>query len=168
MYGTMPWKILFKTKEKYLTNRNQFIKNFFEFLHDKDYVVLKYIEDDISSIRELSDIDLAVSKQSAELIEKFIGGSENVLNFKVYTSSFMKMVYIIFKDNSFLEVDLINSFIRKDICYLDTSEMITNYHINHNQLKVPSNEYSFLYIFLFHLLNKTNNCYFLISKLIKQ
>lgn len=136
-----------------MTNRNQFIKDLFLFLRDKDYVVLKYIEDDIASIGALSDIDLAVSKKSSDQIEKFITKYESVLNFKAYRNSFMKMVYIAFNDSSFLEVDLINSFIRKDIHYLDTNEMLTNYHLNHEQLKVPHAEYSFLYIFLFYILN---------------
>lgn len=139
-----------------MTNRNHFIRNFFIFLADKDYALLKYIEDDLSSIGATSDIDIAISKNNSALVLDFVKNQESVRTYNVYSSSFMKMVYISFKDNSFLELDLINNFIRKDICYLDIKELLRNQTNNHEQLKVPSLKYSFLYILLFYILNKAN------------
>ena len=139
-----------------MTNRKQFIKDFFNFLLDKDYIVLKYIEDSIDSIGDYSDIDLAVKKDLSNQIMDYVNKYENILNYEKYSYTFMDMTYIVFNDNTFIELDLINGLMRKSISYLDIDEVLDNVYINNENIKVSTLEYNFLSIFLFYLLNKTD------------
>jgi len=143
-------------KEYNLSNREKFIFDLFDFLNNKNYVALKYIEDDISNIEEYSDIDLGVTKELSNEIINFLNNYNNILIYKIYSYSFMNMTYIVFKDKTFVGLDLIHSFFRKNIIYLDINELINNTFTNHNGIKVSKLEYNFLNIFLFYLLNKTN------------
>lgn len=69
----------------------------------------------------------------------------------------MCVVELYFKDNSFLSIDLIYVLLEeKNIDYIDINELLESSITNHESIKLPSNEYSFLYILLFYHLNGEN------------
>lgn len=136
--------------------RQKFIIDFFQFLKTKEYVVLKFTESSIFNIGNYSDIDLAVKVSLNANIISYIHKYENILGYKVYSYSFMKMIYVFFKDNTFIELDLINNFVRKYFSYLNVKEVLDNSYENPEGVKVSRTEYNFLNIFLFYFLNKTD------------
>lgn len=139
-----------------MKNRKRFVEDIFEFLRDKDYVNLKYIEDEISSIGDHSDVDLAVTHELSKQIMSFLDQYQTILYYETYSYSFMNTVYIFFNDGSFIQLDLIEKFVRKQLQYLDLEEILGNSYIDHEGVKLSIVEYNFLNIFLFYVLNKQN------------
>jgi thymidylate kinase len=71
----------------------------------------------------------------------------------VQKKSFIWFITLLFKDDSYLEIDLLHRFDRKGIVYLDAQEVLAKGVRCQNGLKVLTPSYSFEYIMLFYLLN---------------
>jgi thymidylate kinase len=139
-----------------LSLRVKFIKNTFQYLEDCDYVLLKYTERKLVKIGRFSDIDLILTSSCEDNILKFIKNSSDVKKYTLSNHSFMKIIYVVFNDESFLELDLINTFVRKHVVYLDKELLLRNYYINEEGVRLPEITFGFLYIFLFYILNKSD------------
>jgi hypothetical protein len=138
------------------THREEFIQKLFKKNTHIKYSVVKHIDYSINDINKYSDIDIAICKKYLNEILNFILEDNNILKKKINKKSFMCVLELYFKDNSFLSIDLIYAFRRKNIDYIDINELLESSITNHESIKLPSNEYSFLYIFLFYHLNGEN------------
>lgn len=138
------------------THREEFIQKLFKKNTHIKYSIVKHIDYSINDINKYSDIDIAICKKYLNEILNFILEDNNILKKKINKKSFMCVVELYFKDNSFLSIDLIYAFRRKNIDYIDINKLLESSITNHELIKLPSNEYSFLYIFLFYHLNGEN------------
>ncbi len=134
-------------------NKEEFASELFARLSKAKYAILKCVSGDIGSIGVNSDIDLAVDREASVLVRAFAREHRFVRVYREYSSSFMTTIYLSFLDYSFLEIDLIHDFIRKDLRYLRCSELLDRARPNSRGLIIPSVEYQFLYVSLFYFLN---------------
>ena len=110
------------------------------------------------SVNELiignSDIDILIKKQDAAFYTSLIQSNPLIRKVKVHKKSFMHTVMIHFEDDSFLSLDLLFSFKRKSIEYLNAEEVLQHTIKASDQLKVPIPIHDFEYTYLFYLLNQ--------------
>lgn len=135
------------------SNRESFINSLFKQLNGKSYALLKFLGEGEVEIGKTSDIDLLVDKT---LVENLIAGiklNETVRRVKVRRKSYMTFVNIFFKDGSFLELDLIYEFKRKQTVFLKANEILENAIYNAQGIRLPQIEHQFEYIYLFYMLN---------------
>ena len=142
---------------KLLTCRESFIDSFFKWLRTQNlkYAVLKPFSREIG---KFSDIDLVITKDSREDILRFIlnNSRSSIEKIKVFGYSYMDSICIFFSDLSFLQIDLIRDFVRKDLRYLNSSELIDTAYYDEYGIRRVRRDYGLLYLFLFYTLNKTN------------
>ena len=97
------------------THREEFIQKLIKKNTHIKYSIVKHIDYSINDINNYSDIDIAICKKYLNEILNFILEDNNILKKKIYKKSFMCVVELYFKDNSFLSIDLIYAFRRKNI-----------------------------------------------------
>lgn len=135
------------------SNRKSFVREFFSSLTGKKYVVLKHRNESIEDLPEFSDLDLLITKTDLNkiihLAEKHILVSKS----KVRNKSFMSTIELFFKDGSYLSIDLIHAFHRKELQYLDARKMLTAQSLTFERIQVPEARFCFEYTWLFYLLN---------------
>ena len=134
------------------TKRKMFLKQLFEFLLDKKYVLLKNAGKMVDELSYTSDVDLLIDKHDLPSILKWIGSNNEMQKVKMVHKSFMSTVQLFFDDNSFLSIDLLNDFRRKSIQYIKPSFLLENGVLD-NGVKILPAEYDYLYIFLFYQIN---------------
>lgn len=139
-----------------MRNRVTFIEKFFIFIRNLDYAVLKYTENNLNEINFTSDIDIAIKKSDFANILEFIRSADIIEKYHIYKNSFMYTITFYFKDGSFLSLDLIYKFIRKDLEYIKINKLLESKEINHENISIPNIEYQFLYIYFFYIINKSN------------
>jgi thymidylate kinase len=136
-----------------MSNRTQFLHEFFSFLEPYPYAVLKMIHASIESLPEASDVDLLVKKEDLTDIETFCRQHPKVKQWHFQKKSFIWFVCLLFEDGTYLEIDLLHRFDRKGIVYIDAEEVLREGVGRQGELKVLTPAYSFEYIILFYLLN---------------
>lgn len=135
--------------------RNNFIREFFLFLAPHEYSVLKNAGKPIASLSYESDIDILIKKSDKEEILKWIYTYSDIQKIKCIKKSFMTTVQIFFLDTSFLSVDLLHDFHRKDICYINKNILLSGI-VKENGIKILPPAYDYLYIFLFYQINNSS------------
>lgn len=139
-----------------MSQREEFLQYFFNTIRKDEYVLLKFVHDSINKIAATSDIDLLIAeKNETQFIEIIRKGSniERVIQFK---KSFATFISVVFKDDSYLEIDLINSFDRKGTIFLDADTVLKSGYLNQNGIRLPELKYAAEYMILFYLINKSD------------
>lgn len=132
--------------------RKIFIQKLFRHLNSTDYLLLKFIENDLSEISENSDLDILFKEKKHDKIEAFAKCESTVIKIASHQQSFMKQLFLHFADGGFLQVDCLYQLIRKDLIYLSNEELFAQ-----RKVKSGINTYSdfclFEHLVLFHQLN---------------
>lgn len=136
-----------------MTQRNQFLREFFVFAQSRRYAVLKMIWDTVEEIPESSDVDLLIDKDDRREYFMFCADHPLVMHSHIQKKSFIHFITLLFRDGTYLELDLLFRFDRKGITYLDAEEMLEHDTRDHNGIRVLSHSRSFEYIILFYMLN---------------
>lgn len=136
-----------------MSQRNDFLRDFFAHLGKKNYAVLKMIYGCIEEIPESSDVDLLVHQEDLAGIERFCIAHPAVKQFHLQKKSFIWFITLLFSDNTYLELDLLHRFDRKGVVYLDAEEVFRQGVAVQNGMKVLNPSYSFEYVILFYMLN---------------
>jgi thymidylate kinase len=134
------------------TKRKLFLKQLFQFLLDKKYVMLKNAGKVVDELSYTSDVDLLIDKQDLSSILKWVRSNDDIQKVKLVHKSFMSTVQLFFDDNSFLSLDLLNDFRRKSIRYINPSLLLEK-GVLENGVKILPAQYDYLYIFLFYQIN---------------
>lgn len=132
--------------------RINFIKDFFSFLTPLKYVVLKNAGKPIATLSMESDIDILINKTDKESIINWIYAYVDVEKIKCIRKSFMTTLQLFFLDNSFLSIDLLHEFHRKEFNYIEKDILLTGTVVE-NDIKILPSHLDYLYIFLFYQLN---------------
>lgn len=120
------------------------------------YAMLKLNVSDLSELPETSDLDILVSAETKKELLQFVHSFGWKITVKSVNKSFMSQWTLRFFDGSILHIDLIKSFRRKLINYMEASEVIERSFKLSNGLSVPTPEHDFEYAFLFYNLNGQN------------
>ncbi len=139
-----------------MSQREEFLHYFFNTIRKCEYVLLKFVHDSIDKIPPTSDLDLLITqKNEAQLIEIIRKGA-NVDNVFLFNKSFATFISVVFKDDSYLEIDLIYSFDRKGTIFLDADTVLKSGYLNENGICLPELKFAAEYMILFYLINKSD------------
>lgn len=142
---------------KYFTNnsyRKAFIKELFSVILPTNYVLMKYCETKMNLLPSSTDLDILIDKQYFTQLMLKINNSQYVLKTQIHKKSFMNTVEVYFKDGSFLSLDFLFSFMRKDLQLLDPKVILGIQGKTSDGVLVPQKRYDFEYKMLFYQLNK--------------
>lgn len=133
--------------------RQTLITGLFDLLHQKNYAVLKWGGGAPEWLSEQSDIDMAIEPGLRSLIQSFFKQHPLVSEVRESRKSFMSNFAVILQDGSFLSVDTIWKFKRRDLVMLNASELLRSRERNAWGLRVPSIRFDLEYTWLFYTLN---------------
>lgn len=135
--------------------RTSFISRLFENLQDESYALLKHKG---VSVYEDSycDLDLLITENTLQKITHFMDEDASIRKINWSKKSYMTTAELFFQDGSFLSLDLIREFKRKNIIYLDHNELLEQTHKDSEGIKVPAFHHDFEYTYLFYILNHSN------------
>ncbi len=140
-------------EKKLTTQRQLLLTDIFNFLTDKKYAALKWLVAEPSTLREESDIDLCVTKEVRNELKSFLKQHPYVIKVKENRRSFMTTFSVILSDSSFISIDAILKFKRKDLIMLNAAELLQRTQQNGFGVKVPAVHDDLSYMWLFYLLN---------------
>jgi len=136
------------------TEKKHFIQSLFDSLKTEHYVLLKWFGEDLSKLADNSDLDILIKKGGSKKIEAFL--YESTLFSKIEKEVLAGVVhfYLYFKNGDFLQIDLLNKFVRKDLIYLSAKEVFAN-SIIIADIKTYPTYLLFEHTLLFNLLNNS-------------
>ncbi|MBC7387856.1 MAG: hypothetical protein H7329_01470, partial [Opitutaceae bacterium] len=127
----------------------------FNELNNKSYACLKFIYGTVDQLPESSDLDILISISDLPSAVAYIKNSRLVSKVKLVEKSFMSTAHIFFKDGSFLEIDLITAFKRKQHSMMNAADVLKGSR-KQNGIFIPDIKHDFEYTFLFHQLNSSS------------
>ena len=133
-------------------HKKHFIKSIFESLKSESYVLLKWLREDLTELSDTSDLDILITDKGKEKIENLIHKTSLFLKIEQEEYIGVNHYYLYFKNGDFLQIDLLNKFIRKDLVYLSSQEVLAN-HIEVSGIKTYPTDLLFEHTLLFSLLN---------------
>jgi thymidylate kinase len=134
-------------------DRRAFLRWFLSSLSDEPYVLLKYVEPSIDNLDQRSDLDVLVTEQALGKIVGRVEGAPGVERVSQIRRSHMRMLRVFLSDGGFLQIDLLHSFSRKGLLFLDARRVLASASANAEGWKLPGPTESFEYTALFYLLN---------------
>ncbi len=135
------------------SHRTSFIPFYFKGIEGLNYALLKGDIEEQFSIGEFSDIDLIIDSKDVQEAIKRAKNYAYISSIKVLNKVHMQQLYIQFKDETFIEIDLIHSFRRKSLIYLSVDDFLRNSISNKSFYKVCREEDQLLFIYFFYQLN---------------
>lgn len=138
-----------------MTSRRIFLHSLINFLNTKNYCLLKFTHQTLDELPLTSDLDIAVDKQTLKSTIHWIDQHKDIKKILKLKKSYMHQLWIFFKDDSFLAIDLINDFIRKTTRYMNCSFLLKN-AIEKNGLRKAHSTDDFLYTLCFYTLNTSS------------
>lgn len=140
-------------KHRHINQRHHFISFFSSRLVHFPHAFLKLRDVHPLQLSKDADLDILIQKKDLKQLMKYVHQHENVKDYKAYHKSFMTTLEITFNDESFLVLDLIHDFRRKELVYLDPQTLLKHRNTNTKNIMVPDAHHDFEYCFLFYILN---------------
>lgn len=132
-----------------MNHRDQFIQNFFQLVEPYPYVLLKHMD----KIEESSDLDILLDNARTKKVMPILVTDPSVEKYKLLMENTMWQLFLYFKDNSFLQIDFLFGFYRKELVYLDKVEVENTAVREANGWRVCRLPHLAEHVFLFNLLN---------------
>ncbi len=132
--------------------RKEFIENLFTSLKDTSYCLLKWTGENPTELPSKSDLDILGGKEVLENTITLIEGFSGLLKWTKQSLHGVNHLYLYFEDNSFLQIDILSSFVRKGIEYLSSSSILKETIVK-SGIKTYTNKRLFEHLFLFNTLN---------------
>lgn len=154
---------------KMTSKRGLFIIDFFDFIKNKQYATIKFIQEAPENLSEYSDIDICIRRNDLTDLLYFIASSQFVKSVSNKKITHMNSVFIFFDDGSTLSIDFIWQFKRKEIDFLNANQVLSNAESNSFGVKHMDNHSLSLYVGLFYGLNgsKVPNHYLYLKEYLK-
>lgn len=132
------------------------VNNVFDFFQPKNYATLKWLVEKPERLAEESDIDLCIQQSDLAAFRTYINQNPLVTKVVERKQSFMSNFAIMLKDNSFLSIDLIWKFKRRELVMLDAAGLLASATANRFGVKTPGVLANFNYTWLFYILNNAS------------
>lgn len=149
------WKdsIQFLLKRENNSVRKSVLSDLQKHIHHLNYALLKFNLSELSETPETSDIDICTTREDAKSFISFLENHPFVA--KVNTKDLVKMLQleVVLLDGQRIDLDLIFKFLRKNIEYLNASEILDSRVLSENGMWLASNQMNRKYIMLFYALN---------------
>ena len=136
-----------------MTERLKFVKRLFVQLHDYQYVLLKHIDFSIEEISDRSDLDFLISKTDFTSLFNTFGSNESIKKINIKNQNTMSQVFIFFQDNSYLQLDFLFGFYRKELVYLQKGQVFQFSKANQEGVNICNDRHLFEHLLLFNFLN---------------
>lgn len=136
--------------------RKEFIEEFITFLGDKKYALMRNIYGGTQNWPLASDLDIAMSAKDIKEVILYLKKHSKIRTINTLQQSFMSSVDIYFIDGSFLHLDLIHEFKRKDLVYMDMQEVLDHSEPNDEGIKIPREKDDAEYLLYFYQLNNAS------------
>lgn len=133
--------------------REEFLEQFFERHKQSPYAALKFIHGSVEAMGPFTDLDLVVTPEFRETLIAESRRHPAVYKSRVHRKSFMTTIELYFRDQSYLSIDLLTAFHRKDVAYLDTGRLLRSASPVRSHVRLPDERFAFEYAWLFNLLN---------------
>jgi len=140
-------------EQKVANHRSQFLHYLFSSLRPYQYVVLKTLEANLDDWPVHSDVDILCDQEAYQQFLVFLKRSPEVVNFHARKSTHDHKYFIYFKDQSFLQVDILFHLVRKEVQYLDNSQIFERQITSSEGIKYASRSCVMEHVFLFNVLN---------------
>jgi len=135
------------TPEKYT-----FIQSFFNYIQAEEYVLLKWLGNDLATLPEGSDLDILVRPALIKKIDIFINNTASILKIDKVKKAGVCHYYLYFEQGGFLQIDLLVKFVRKNLIYLSKEAVFQN-SIIVNGIKTCTKTTILEHVLLFNYLN---------------
>lgn len=135
------------------SQRKNFIENLFTFLNKYNYALMKFSEGSILELNDSSDLDLLINEGDLNSILLYLKETGPVKKVHIVKKTFMSTVRLFFEDGSFLSIDLLYAFKRKEKTILSAAAILNESIKTDQGIKVPQKHHDFEYILLFYQLN---------------
>ncbi len=132
-----------------MSYRNKWIEKLFLRLKKRPYVLLKHL----GQVEPFSDIDLLLNQNHTEQIIPLLLKEEGIERYQLLQHRQMWQLLLYAADDSFLQVDFLFGFYRKELCYLSRDEVQNEAVFDEHGLRVCSTPHLLEHLLLFNLLN---------------
>ena len=139
-----------------MTDRQRFIKELFQQLTAIDYVLLKHIDPSIEEISEASDLDILITKEGLKSMISWLHKSKIINKICFDQKSTMTQAFLFFNDHSYLQLDFLLGFYRKELNYLDEQSVFNHAITTGDAITVCSQWHLLEHLLLFNFLNFSN------------
>lgn len=136
--------------------REHFILDLNDCLEEFEHAFLKFDYESLAHFPESSDLDIAIRKEDVNEVISFCRQNPWVKKFKNYHKSFMSILEIHLLDGSFLSIDLIYEFKRKDVTFLSTDDLLEHRTYSKKRVMIPDLKHDLAYTYAFYTLNHSN------------
>ena len=133
--------------------RPHFMLDLNEALEKIPHAYLKFDYNNLIEVPETSDLDIAINKTGTQKIVAFCEKSPLIRRFNYRKKSFMSIFEIHLINDSFLSVDLIHQFKRKDKTMLSIKELLSHRRNSKKGVVVPALKHDLAYAYAFYTLN---------------
>lgn len=138
-----------------MNDKSAFLTHFFEKLKDVKYAVLGFTYRDLANY-ESESLHLVVQRDDNKIIYHILEFSPYLRKIRLIDKPFVSTIALTFGDGSKFDINLVNAFVRQGVCYMSEVEVLRNTITNNLGIKQAAPSYNFEYVWLLHLLNKTN------------
>jgi len=132
-----------------MQHRTQFIEFFFDRIKNQNYVLLKHM----AVVEDYADLDVLLDPTDTALLVPGLCNQPMVENFQLQKQRTMWQLFLYFKDDSFLQIDFLFGFFRKEVEYLNQEEVREEAVEDSRNYKICSRRHLFEHVFLFSFLN---------------
>ena len=142
-----------ETEETEVDNRKVFIEEFKFALKRTPHTYLKFDALSTDFLSNSSDLDLLILKEDIPNILTYCQSHRFAKRVLVVKKSFMTVVNLFLKDGSFMSIDLIHQFKRKNLEMMDSRSVLISAKPNKYNVHIPALKYDLEYCMLFYNLN---------------
>jgi thymidylate kinase len=123
------------------------------FLAERRYALLKWGNKDMANLAEDADLDMCIPRKEATLLMRDLAGHPLVTGIRIQRQHHMQHACVVLCDGTLIHLDLIHSFHRKALEFLDVRRVWERSQRNDAGLRIAHAEDDFMYTWLFHWLN---------------
>lgn len=133
-------------------HRQSFIQILFTHIAKEQYVLLKWLGEDLRHLPIESDLDILVTPSVEKKIVRLIKEHRTIRFIDTAIRAGVKHYYVYFEDGAFLQIDLLSKLQRKNIIYLPTAYIFQNCKVI-NGIKACKENIVLEHVLLFNYLN---------------
>jgi hypothetical protein len=138
------------------TARYRFINFLLKECSGLNYVLLKYIHDDIVEFASNEKLEILIDKEDYKTLLYVISSAREISRIQSRKNVSTQIINIKFSDHSSLDIKIKIDIERRGIILMNSRAILRSSSINKQNIKVPAPCFQFEYILLSAILNKTD------------
>lgn len=138
------------------TARYRFINFLLRECSGLNYVLLKYIHDDIEQFSSGEKLEILIDKEDYKTLLYVISSAREISRIKSEKNVSAQRINIKFSDHSSLDIKIKIDIERRGIVLMKSRDILRSSIINKQNIKLPAPCFQFEYILLSAILNKTD------------